>query len=344
MAGISCAKGKAIVFDAENGAELLKRRFRAGGIAAGTVQPYDSDGLHIVKDLDWFKEEIESEGADFVIFDSLRILSSGADENNTEEIEPIMSTLRRLARETGAAIVLVHHRGRDESSPYRGSSAIRDGTDMLFKFGRLKDDPEARHRRVLETLKCRIDEEPAPRWLRIQADRAAGLVYVDEAEPYEGGTGGATVRALADELLESLADEARTRASLARAVGRDPKDGSVGNALKALEEAGRAERTEGGWRRVQVQPTKGLHLAPLNPERNPDQESLRAVEVPGPVWRSAGRQRTPRRPRPSACGTSGVATTTTGSTTCGQTSPSAGSWTSRRGGRERRDPHRRAAG
>ena len=103
-----------------------------------------------------------------MVFDSLRILSSGVDENNTEEIEPIMSALRRLARETGAAIILVHHRGRDESSSYRGSSAIRDGTDLLFKFGRVKDDPEARHRRVLETVKCRIDEEPEPRWLRIE--------------------------------------------------------------------------------------------------------------------------------------------------------------------------------
>jgi putative DNA primase/helicase len=265
VAGIACTKGKAVVFDAENGAELLKRRFRAAGIPAGSVQPYDVDGLHIVKDLDWFKSEIESESANFVIFDSLRILSSGADENDTEEIEPIMSGLRRLARETQAAIILVHHRGRDESSSYRGSSAIRDGTDLLFKLGRVKDDPEARHRRALETVKCRIDEEPEPRWLRIESDRAAGLVYVDEAEPYEGGTSGAVVRAeLADELIDLLDDEPRTRASLARAVGREPKDGSVGNALKALKEGGRAERTEGGWRRVQVQPTKGF--APCTPD------------------------------------------------------------------------------
>jgi archaellum biogenesis ATPase FlaH len=265
VAGIPCTGGTAIVFDAENGAELLKRRFRAGGIAAGTVQPYDADGLHIVKDIAWFKGEIESEGANLAIFDSLRILSSGADENDTEEIEPIMSALRRLARETSAAIVLVHHRGRDDTSSYRGSSAIRDGTDMLFKFGRVKDDPEGRHRRVLETVKCRIDEEPEPRWLRIEGDRAAGLVYVDEAEPYEGGTGGATVRAgLADELLGLLGEKPRTLASVAREVGRDPKDGTVRRALGALVEAGRVERTESGWRRVPVPRPKGL--APGTPD------------------------------------------------------------------------------
>ena len=259
VAGISCTEGRSIVFDAENGAELLKRRFRAACIGAGSVQPYDADGLHIVKDIDWFKAEIESEGANIVIFDSLRILSSGADENNTEQIEPIISALRRLARETSAAIILVHHRGRDETSSYRGSSAIRDGTDILFKFGRVKEDPEARHRRFLETVKCRIDEEPETRWLAIEPDRAAGLVFIDEVEPYEGGTAGATVKAgLAEELFELLGDEPRTIASLAREVGRDSKDATVRRALTALAEAGRAVRTENGWRGVSVSTTKGV--------------------------------------------------------------------------------------
>jgi hypothetical protein len=170
-----------------------------------------------------------------------------------------MSALRRLARETGAAIVLVHHRGRDETSSYRGSSAIRDGTDILFKFGRVKEDPEARHRRLLETVKCRIDEEPETRWLAIEPDRAAGLVFIDAVEPYEGGTAGATVRAdLADQLLDVLGEEPQTMASLAREVGRDPKDGTVRRALTALAEGGRAARTESGWRRVPVPPAKGL--------------------------------------------------------------------------------------
>jgi AAA domain len=43
VAGIACTKGSAIVFDAENGAELLKRRFRAAGIPPDSVQPYDTD-------------------------------------------------------------------------------------------------------------------------------------------------------------------------------------------------------------------------------------------------------------------------------------------------------------
>jgi putative DNA primase/helicase len=272
VAGIPCTKGKAIMFDAENGAELIKRRFRAAGISAGSVQPYDVDGLHIVKDLDWFRSEVESEDANLVVFDSFRILSSGADENNTEEVEPIMSALRRLARETGAAIILVHHRGRDESSSYRGSSAIRDGTDLLFKLGRVKEDPEARHRRFLETVKCRIDEEPETSWLRIESDRTVGSVYVGEAEPYEGGTGGATVRAeLAEELSELLDDEPRTMASLARELGRDPKDATVRRALKVLEEGGRARRTEDGWRGVSVSIARGV--TPDTPDSRAESEN-----------------------------------------------------------------------
>jgi hypothetical protein len=84
-------------------------------------------------------------------------------------------------------------------------------------------------------------------------------VYLDEVEAYEGGTAGATVRAdLAGELLEALGEEPQTVASLAREVGRDPKDGTVRRALTALAEGGRAARTESGWKRVPVPTTKGV--------------------------------------------------------------------------------------
>jgi hypothetical protein len=44
--------------------------------------------------------------------------------------------LKLLARETGAAVILVHHRGRSESSEFRGSSVILDQTDLLFTIAR----------------------------------------------------------------------------------------------------------------------------------------------------------------------------------------------------------------
>jgi hypothetical protein len=54
---------------------------------------------------------------------------------------------------------------------------------------------------------------------------------------------------LAEKIAPALTDEPQKRADLARAVGRDPKDGSVLNALEWLELNKRAERTPKGWKR-----------------------------------------------------------------------------------------------
>ena len=52
---------------------------------------------------------------------------------------------------------------------------------------------------------------------------------------------------LADALAALLTTTPQSLADLARAVGRDPKDGSVRNALKKLENEGSATKTEEGW-------------------------------------------------------------------------------------------------
>jgi hypothetical protein len=54
--------------------------------------------------------------------------------------------------------------------------------------------------------------------------------------------------ALMAKLAPLLTDTPQSRADLAKAVDRDPKDGSVGNALKRLAEEKCARQTdEGGW-------------------------------------------------------------------------------------------------
>ena len=122
-AGIDCKKGKALIFDAENGAPLIARRFRAAGITAGiAVQPVEAVGLRITDDddMDWFRHQINKQRASLVVFDSLRVLSTGSKENDSDEMEPIITALKQLARETGAAIIVVHHRGRSNKSPFLG--------------------------------------------------------------------------------------------------------------------------------------------------------------------------------------------------------------------------------
>jgi hypothetical protein len=54
---------------------------------------------------------------------------------------------------------------------------------------------------------------------------------------------------LADKLEPLLTDEPQKLADLARAVGRDPKAGSVRNALEWLASRRIAERVPEGWKR-----------------------------------------------------------------------------------------------
>lgn len=247
-AGIRCEQGVALIFDAENGPKLIARRLRAAQVSADlAVQPVDAGGLRFSHDLDWMREVIEREGASLVVFDSLRVLSTGAKESDADEMEPIITRLKQLARDTGAAVVLIPHRGKSELNDYRGSSVILDQTDMLFTLGRVPGDPDGRHRRKLTTIKCRIDEEPEPRWVRIEADRARGLVTVDEADPYESEGGGRPRDGLRQQVLDQLTATPQPQARIAAGLGRDKSDQTVRRVLRDLGAEGLAERRDDGW-------------------------------------------------------------------------------------------------
>jgi AAA domain len=244
-AGIGCRHGRALIFDAENGRDLLRRRLRAAGVTDG-VGIVLVDGLDLVKDAEWFTKIIRDEKANLVVFDSLRVLTSGRDEDKSGDMEKPLSTLRRIARSTGAAVVLVHHRGKGLAD-FRGSSVIADQTDLLFALGREAGDPQQRTRRKLYTGKCRIDEEPDARWVAILANRALGLVTVDAAEPYEPDGSARPRDSLRDDVLELLTKSAQSGAQIARSLGRDKTDGTVRRVLDDLQADGLAEKRPGGW-------------------------------------------------------------------------------------------------
>jgi hypothetical protein len=162
----------------------------------------------------------------------------------------VLTPLRNLIRSLGAGGMLLHPSGKNDALDYRGSSAIGDNVELGFTLGRKKDDDE-RDRRYLRCWKCRPAPEPPRRWLRLSVER--GQVYVDEAEPPEGGEpdrGGRPpdVREeLRPRLIAALTAAPQTRADLARTVGRGPKDRSVGRVLGQLVDEGIAARTEVGW-------------------------------------------------------------------------------------------------
>jgi hypothetical protein len=163
---------------------------------------------------------------------------------------PLIRRFVEIARRTGCAVLLIHHRPKAEDGPkYRGSSTIEDQTDLLFVLDRQRNDPEWRTRRFVETVKCRIDEEPETRWLEVRADRAAGRVTLDEAEPFDAYDHQRAPKrdAAREALREVLASGPYpSQAEWIRAAGGDHQQGTWKTAASDLLDDGEAVKTEAG--------------------------------------------------------------------------------------------------
>lgn len=254
IAGLRCAEGRAVVFDAENGSYVLGSRLGTiePGLPADRVAVYDAEGLRLndARDRAWMLEVIRRERANLVVLDSLRALAPDAAENDSDDMAPIVNGAKTLARESGAAIVLLIHRGhgaeRGHAPDFRGSTAIRDAADLLFVLERVPDDPERRWRRRLRCAKCRIASEPEDRWVGVRGWR--DQVALTEAAPFERGA--MEAEAARDDLEDRVAAFVAENAPASKRSVRDGVRGrnpDVDAALSRLEEAGRLRRTTHGW-------------------------------------------------------------------------------------------------
>ena len=207
------------------------------------------------------------------MLDSYRSLWPGGDENDPAAVAAALDPLRNLIRSEGAAAVLLHHLAKNARSSYRGSTAIGAAVELGFKLSRSDDDPEREDRRRLDCFKCRPAPEPARRWVRLHAER--GRVFVDRAEPFraEGEPERPQPRRaqLAPEML-AAATEPLAWPDLARAVDRDPKDGTARRLRDDLLDAGELRKLDDG--RLRCQGATGVGTpengsSKLNPSRVP---------------------------------------------------------------------------
>jgi hypothetical protein len=96
------------------------------------------------------------------VFDTLASSMAGGDENGPD-MQVAVDAARRISRKTGAAVLLVHHTGRDESrqKAERGHTSLRGAADVMFKVtaedGALKlDNDKARDSKLLDQLLLRL--------------------------------------------------------------------------------------------------------------------------------------------------------------------------------------------
>ena len=218
---------------------------------------------------DGLASAIADEGIGLVLLDALLDHvpggAGGGEIYNPKSVREALKPIRRVAATKGIAVLALMHPIKGTPSNFRQLVA---GSHQFNAVSRssllLAADPTDDQRRVVVRGKGNHSAAPRSIEFRIAAEavdlnahtfEVPKVVDLAEGERTVADllklTPAAPVREeLAERLADRLTDEPKTRADLARAVDRSPKDGSVLNALEWLELNKRAERTpEKRWKR-----------------------------------------------------------------------------------------------
>lgn len=84
-----------------------------------------NDVIDLVKTI----EQIKGKPVRLIIGDTLARMSAGANENSGEDMGPVMARFDSVAQATGAALLIIHHNGKDQAKGARGWSGIRAHID-----------------------------------------------------------------------------------------------------------------------------------------------------------------------------------------------------------------------
>jgi AAA domain len=201
-----------------------------------------------------------------VLFDALvdHVPGGAAGEAvyNPKNVRAALMPLRRVAAATDVAAVGLLHPIKAKASTFR---ALVAGSHQFNAVSRssllLAPDPNDDRRRILVRGKGNHSAAPRSVEFAIAADVVELNGYTFEVpKVVDLGEGDRTIAdllgdepkapvrdALAEQLAPLLTDEPQMVAALARAVDRDPKDGSVRNALDWLQTHKRAKHVEKGW-------------------------------------------------------------------------------------------------
>lgn len=139
-----------VLYIAAEGAPGLGKRFRAWKIDRGArdstfqfdLMP-DAINFAAVKEGDAlaFVETVKGKlgPLKLIIIDTLNQTAAGADENSAMDMGRYVASMKQLRDVTGAAVVVVHHSGKDLSKGMRGSTALLGAMDTTIAVERSTD-------------------------------------------------------------------------------------------------------------------------------------------------------------------------------------------------------------
>lgn len=173
-----------------------------------------------------------------IIFDALTNLMSGTDENNVLSVEPVFENLRRLARESGATVLVIHH--TNKQGLVRGSSFISSSVDHLLG---VESDPHS-DLVTISTIKAR-DLAPVCLTARAVFDSDPGPSF--KLVPASPADASRSMSPATSAIVSLLAAKPRTFPQLTAQLA-DLSPGSIRNILHHLVTNGSVTRADGGSR------------------------------------------------------------------------------------------------
>jgi len=182
--------GPVLYVDEENSAQLVLQRLNALGLDKGRHLPNLEflwySGVDLLGEPEKLLEEALDMEPALIVVDSLSRVAIGAEENSNPDMTRLMrGGVIPLARETGAAVVLVHHTSQTGTAP-RGATAIRNSADQVIsavaaeskgvKTGRINIFP-SKPRRQTRHLSAVIEGD-------VEQDGFVRVNRADEEEPF----------------------------------------------------------------------------------------------------------------------------------------------------------------
>lgn len=134
LLGQEVKAGRVLYFDEENPPDVIQRRMRSLGLTDQGLEHMfivSNGGLRIDKHPELLTQQALMFQADLIVIDSLARVHA-KDENSFSEMSEILNgVLRKLSRESGAAVMFIHHHDKAGNGP-RGSSDIEAAVDTIL--------------------------------------------------------------------------------------------------------------------------------------------------------------------------------------------------------------------
>lgn len=187
---LQVAKGHHVVYMAGEGQAGYGQRLQAYGVVHGFIPDkfrLIPQSVPLIDDeaVNALISTIAALSPALVIVDTLACAMQGGDENSAKDMGQLTEACRRVKRETGAAVLLIHHSGKHGGSE-RGSSALRGAADVMAELTRDKGDGPIK----LACTKSKDAEPFVSRHFRlkvVETPSGGTSCAVVAAEPGKGG-------------------------------------------------------------------------------------------------------------------------------------------------------------